>query len=93
MPVNQDEREFCGAGCQDVGQPASWCLASSEILEKVLKQRAQRYFFTSAWVCRLERSANARLQWRQENGFSPEGGAQESVSCSSVNSLTQWSPN
>lgn len=62
-------------GCQDSGQPASWCLANSEILEKVLKQLAHWYFFTSEWVWRwarrLDRSAKARLQWRQENGFSP----------------------
>lgn len=38
------------AGSQDSGQPASWCLANSEILEKVLKQLAHWYFFTSEWV-------------------------------------------
>ncbi len=40
------------SGCQDSGQPASWCLANSEILEKVLKQLAHWYFFTSEWVWR-----------------------------------------
>lgn len=39
-------------GCQDSGQPASWCLANIEILEKVLKQLAHWYFFTSEWVWR-----------------------------------------
>lgn len=62
-------------GCQDNGQPASWCLANKEILEKVFKQHAHWYFFISEWVWRwarrLDRSAKARLQWRHENGFSP----------------------
>lgn len=71
-------------GCQDTGQPASWCLANSEILEKVLKQLAHWYFFTSEWVWRwarrLDRSAKARLQWRHENGFSPVEDTQTHVS-------------
>lgn len=62
-------------GCQDNGQPASWCLANKEILEKVFKQHTHWYFFISEWVWRwarrLDRSAKARLQWRHENGFSP----------------------
>lgn len=65
----------------DSGQPASWCLDSSEILEKVLKQLGHWYFFTSEWVWRwarrLDRSAKARLQWRHEKGFSPGGGTKD----------------
>lgn len=72
-------------GCQDRGQPASWCLANSEILEKVLKQLAHWYFFTSEWVWRwarrLDRSAKARLHWRHENGFSPAEGTQSESLC------------
>lgn len=58
----------------------AWCLANSEILEKVLKQHEHWYFFISEWVWtwarRLDRSAKARLQWRHENGFSPEEATQ-----------------
>lgn len=43
--------------------------------EKVLEQFLHWYFLTSEWVCRcalkLERSANALLQWGHEKGFSP----------------------
>lgn len=62
---------------QDVGQhPASSCLDRSEILENVFEQLRHWYFLMSECVCRwarrFERSANARLQWGHENGFSPE---------------------
>lgn len=56
-------------------QPDSWCLCSSDMREKVRAQAGHWYFLTSECVCRcarrLERSAKARLQWVQENGFSP----------------------
>ena len=55
--------------------PDSSCLCRRDILEKVLEQFLHWYFFTSEWVCRwalrLDLSANALLQWGQENGFSP----------------------
>lgn len=74
-PNATTEESLTLAGGQDTGQPASWCLANSEILEKVLRQHAHWYLFISEWVWRwarrLERSAKARLQWKQENGFSP----------------------
>lgn len=56
-------------------QPDSSCLCSSDMRENVLEQFLHWYFFTSEWVCRwarrFDRSANARLQWGHENGFSP----------------------
>lgn len=64
-------------GRHDSGQqPASSCLDSRDILEKVLEQPLHWYFLMSEWVWRcarrLERSAKARLQWGQEKGFSPK---------------------
>lgn len=74
-----DDRKVTLDHQDDRQQPASSCLDRSEILENVFEQLLHWYFLTSECVCRwarrLERSANARLQWGHENGFSPEARA------------------
>lgn len=57
------------------GQPTSTCFVRSDIRENVLLHVVHEYFLISEWVWRwarkLDRSANARWQCWQLNGFSP----------------------